>query len=264
MSQLIYQVYVGKKSRLYDACIASTKRYCEKHGIDHIVQTAPKLRIKPNVFSTNRSRESYEKHGGFLPIYEKENAFDHLKDYDQVAIVDADIYIRENATNIFDDFGTGHAFGAVLEASMPINLEYQKKIINYSAMQYSGLHAKGFYPNAGRFGFPFYNMGMMLMNSDKFLPYLKGKNAKQWIESTEFAPFVDGLGNWKWSTDQTLLNYWVRRYNVPTKDMDWKWNGLYTANKRINECSFVHFFLKDKLPNRGENIEALLRDIGEA
>ena len=41
--------------------------------------------------------------------------------------------------------------------------------------------------------------------------------------------------------------------------LDWKWNALYTAvsNEHLREAHFVHFFLKDKLPQRGENIEEL-------
>jgi hypothetical protein len=45
------------------------------------------------------------------------------------------------------------------------------------------------------------------------------------------------------------------------KNMDWKWNGLYTANTRIQECHFVHFFLKDKLPMGGENIQELIKNV---
>ncbi len=76
--------------------------------------------IKPDVFATNRSRESYEKHGGYLPIYEKENAFSYLKSYDQVAIVDADVWIRPGAPNIFDDLEPQYDFGGVVEREMPI------------------------------------------------------------------------------------------------------------------------------------------------
>ena len=43
--------------------------------------------------------------------------------------------------------------------------------------------------------------------------------------------------------------------------IDWRFNGLYTANTNIRECHFVHFFLKDKLPDRGENVEQLMKDI---
>lgn len=66
---------------------------------------------------------------------------------------------------------------------------------------------------------------------------------------------MDGQGHWKWSTDQTLLNQWLYEDGVPTVDLDWKFNCLYTAVKEeaLKEAYFVHFFLKDKLPNRGES-----------
>ena len=92
-------------------------------------------------------------------------------------------------------------------------------------------------------------------------PYMRNQSAKEFLRRSEFQDFVDGIGAWKWSTDQTLLNYFLKKYNVPTLHMSWKWNGLYTANTKIDECHFVHFFLKDKLPHGGENIKELLRKI---
>jgi len=53
----------------------------------------------------------------------------------------------------------------------------------------------------------------------------------------------------------------MKSRKVPVKHMDWKWNGLYSANKKIDECHFVHFFLKDLLPERGENVEQLMGQI---
>ena len=94
MKKLIYQVYVGKKSRLYDCCTKSVKEYADKIGTDYVCQTTPILRIKPDIFTTNRSPESYEKYGGYLPIYEKENAFGYFDRYDQISIIDADVYVR--------------------------------------------------------------------------------------------------------------------------------------------------------------------------
>jgi hypothetical protein len=70
--------------------------------------------------------------------------------------------------------------------------------------------------------------------------------------------FVNGKGPWKWSTDQTLLNYFLKKYKIPTVHLDQKWNGLFTANKDISKCHFVHFFLKDLLPAKGENVEELM------
>jgi hypothetical protein len=261
MKRLIYQVAVGAKSRLYKHCIQSCTEYCTKNNIDHIVQTVPKLRIKPDIFVTNRSKESYEKHGGFLPIYEKENAFSYFDQYDQIAIIDADIYIRTDAPNIFDDLKSEADFGGVVEASMPILPWYVQKISNYSKMQYGQLKINWQYNEAT--GFPFMNMGMMVMNKS-FAKYLNEQTPEQFIRREEFKKFVDGMGGWKWSTDQTLLNYWVNTCGMTVQKLDWKWNALYTAidNSKIKEANFVHFFLKDKLPNRGEDVKELMKQIG--
>jgi hypothetical protein len=258
MNRLIYQVSVGKPSNLYKHFIQSVAEYCVKHDIKHYVLNKPKLRINPNPFTSNRSEGASRL--GYLPIFEKENAFDLLPKYDQIAVVDSDIYIRSDAPNIFDDFGTDHPFGAVCEREMPINKQYIAKILNYSRMQYHGIHGKkglDFKPN--KFGYEFYNMGLMLMNQS-FYDYVK-MPAKEWVTQSEFQPFIDGLGAWKWSTDQTLLNYFMKSRKVPVKHINWKWNGLYTANTKISECHFIHFFLKDKLPERGENVQQLMEQI---
>lgn len=260
MKRLIYQVYTGKRSHLYDTCIDSVDDYCQMHNIDHMVQRTPKLRIKPDVFTTNRSKESYEKHGGFLPIYEKENAFDLFDKYDQIAIVDADIWIRPEAPNIFEDLDPNVDFAGVVEAEMPIQPWYVQKIANYSRMQYGSLKIDWEYTD--KHGFPFMNMGLMVMNKS-IHKYLRGQTAKQFIERQEFKMFVDGMGAWKWSTDQTLLNYWIRNEKMNIQKLDWKWNALYTAveQNKISDAHFVHFFLKDKLPNRGENVSALMKAV---
>ena len=259
---MIFQVAVGTQSKLYEHCIESVKNYCEKHDITHHVLTAPQLWIKPDPFNSGRSEESYMKYGGYLPIYEKENAFNYIDDYDQIGIIDADIYIRPDAPNIFDEFSDDAAFGAVVERDMPIEDWYEKKIVNYSYMQYERLHDFGginFDPN--ELGYEFCNRGMILLNCQNFKPYLQGQTPKEFLMRSEFKDFVDGVGTWKWSTDQTLLNYFLKKYKIPTKHLDPKFNGLFTAVEDIDNCDFVHFFLKDKLPESGENIEALMEQI---
>jgi hypothetical protein len=259
--RLIYQVCVGKPSNLYKHCIASVSDYCERHDIEHHVQTKPKLWIKPDPFLSNRSKECQARPLP-LPIFEKENAFNFLPDYDQVAIVDADIYARSSAPNIFDEFHTD-AFGGCVERDMPINEAYRAKILNYSQMQYSSLKDVDWKWNK-RTGGEFMNMGLMLMDQS-FLEYLDGDSPEEFIKRRQHKRFVDGMGPWKWSTDQTMLNWFIRKRKVPYQKMSWKWNALYTALKpgMIDEAHFVHFFLKDKLPNRGENVNALMKDIGE-
>jgi len=262
MRRMIYQVYVGKPSKLYDHCTASVAAYCSRHGIDYTLQRSPILRIKPDVFSTNRSKESYEKHGGFLPIFEKENAFDYFDAADQIAIVDADIYIRPDAPNIFDELKPETEFAGVVEREMPITEQYAQKIINYSRMQYGQLHNNkvDFTPNG--LGFEFYNMGLMVMNKG-ITRYLRGETPREFIMRPEFKDFVDGAGPWKWSTDQTLLNTWVRKEKMVQQHLDWKWNALYKGvrDDKIKEAHFVHFFLKDLLPERGENVQRLMEEI---
>lgn len=263
MKRLIYQVCLGesRSSKLYSFCMNSVEHYCQRHGIDHIVQRTPKLRISPDPFMSNRSKEASAKHGGFLPIYEKENAFDYLDDYDQIAIVDADIYIRSDAENIFDFMLEDRAFGAVIEREMVIHDWYKAKIINYSRMQYGSLHSNKLDFKPDSLGFEFFNMGLMVLNSKQFKPYLNGQNAKEFLQRVEFQDFVNGKGPWKWSTDQTLLNYFLKKYNVPCQSLHWRWNGLFGANSKIQDCDFIHFFLKDKLPQRGENVEELMKQI---
>jgi hypothetical protein len=257
MKRLIYQVYVGKKSKLYDHCTASVKAYCEKHGIDYVLQTSPILFIKPDPFMTGRSREAVERLG-YLPIFEKENAFTYLKSYDQVAIVDSDIYVRPDSPNIFDAVPSGVDFAAVVERDMPITAQYVAKIVNYSKMQYSSIRNVDWKWNDR--GGEFFNMGVMVLNKS-ILKYLNGETPKQFLARPRFKPFVDGVGTWKWSTDQTLLNTWVKEDKMNVHHLDWRFNGLFTANTKIKECHFVHFFLKDKLPERGENVPQLMESI---
>lgn len=260
MKRLIYQVYTGKKSHLYDHCTASVKAYAQRIGADYECQRTPILMIKPDVFVTNRSKESYEKYGGFLPIYEKENAFTYFKSYDQIAIIDADIYIRETAPNIFDEIKPDVDFAGVLEREMPITPQYDRKLANYTRMQYGMNPINKLFDWKHKAGADFYNMGMMVMNKS-FAKYLNGETPKQFLNRPRFKPFIDGMGAWKWSTDQTLLNVWIKEEKMKVQNLPFVWNGLFTGIEmdKIKECHFVHFFLKDKLPNRGENVSDLMR-----
>jgi len=257
MKRLIYQVYVGKKSRLYDHCTASVKAYCKAHDIDYVLQEQPILMITPDVFQTNRSKEATARLG-YLPIFEKENAFAYLRSYDQVAIIDSDVYIRPYAPNVFEFLEPEYDFGGVVEREMPITKAYKSKIRGYSAMQYQSIKHVDFKKND--LGYEFMNMGVMIMNKS-VLNYLKGMTPLQFLRQPKFKAFVDGLGPWKWSTDQTLLNTWIKEDKLKVKNMHWTWNGLFSANTRIKDCHFVHFFLKDKLPEAGENVKELMKQI---
>lgn len=265
MKQLIYQVYTGKQSNLYDHCTDSVKAYADRIGADHIIQTEPILRLAPDIFATNRSKESYQKYGGFLPIYEKENAFDYFDRYDQIAIIDADIWIRPGCDDsIFDAIAADADFAGVLERDMPLTPQYERKVANYARMQYGmpGMQQLFDWKCPRGLGADFYNMGMMVLNHS-FSNYLKGQTAKQFLDRMEFKDFIDGKGAWKWSTDQTLLNYFVKKEKMKVTNLSYHWNALYKGvdDSVLGDANFIHFFLKDKLPARGENIEELMKDV---
>lgn len=261
MKRLVYQVYVGKRSKLYDHCVESVKAYCERHGFDHIVQRSPILMITPDPFMTNRSKEATARLG-YLPIYEKENALAYLVDYDQVAIIDSDVYVRDTAPSIFDAVDPESDFAGVLERDMPITPQYDRKIAQYSRMQYGMLPYSKLFDWNHKAGADFYNMGIMVLNQS-VNKYIRRQTPLEFIRRPEFKPFVDGVGAWKWSTDQTLLNVWVKTEKMKVTNLSYHWNALFTGihMDKIKDAHFVHFFLKDKLPERGENVDQLMDQV---
>lgn len=260
MRCMIYQVYMGPELKLYDYCIESVKKYCKKYNIEHIVQKEPILKIVPDKAVTNRSDASYGRLG-YLPIYEKENAFSYLDQYDKIAIIDSDIYIRDAAPNIFDELNGGTEFAAVVEREMPLTKTYISKIITYSKEQYSQLTDVNWEKND--LGYEFMNMGLIVFSKD-ISKYLNNQTPAQFLRRQEFKKFIDGLGYWKWSTDQTLLNYWIRKEKINYKKLNWKWNTLYKGveDKNLVNSYFIHFFLKDHLPDKGEKIAETLEKLG--
>ncbi len=247
--QLVYQVAVGETPDFYKTCIASVERYCKRIGAEHIVQTEPKLRIVPH--RSYRSVNALRL--GYLPIFEKANALGYLGEFDQVAVLDADIYVRDSAPDVFTAFDA--EFGAVMERRMPLTQEYFNKIRKYSVGQYGLLGDVNWQWNDD--GAAFYNMGLMLLGAG-LLKYLNGDTPLEFIRRPEFARFVNGEGHWKWSTDQTLLNYWIRKAGVKVQDMDWRWNALYGAVRDVSPAHFVHFFLAAKMPKGGAEIPGLI------
>ena len=261
MKQLIYQVCVGPKSKLYKHCTLSVEQYAKEIGADYICQTAPKLMIKPDPFTTNRSEGASRL--GYLPIFEKENAFDYFDRYDQIAIIDADVWIRPGATSIFSKVPVDqYDFGGVLERDMPVTDKYLGKIRNYTRMQYGQQPLQSMFNWDHPGGADFYNMGIMVCNKGMH-KFMHGLSPYEFITQPKFKPFVDGIGAWKWSTDQTLLNVWVKSERMRTKNLSFHFNALYSAipNERIKQAHFVHFFLKDKLPEKGENVEELMKHV---
>lgn len=252
--QLIYQVAVGEVPAFYEPCIASVARYCKKYGIEHRVQTHPVLKIRP----TKSQRSDNALRLGYLPIYEKQNAFSYLDEHEAVAVLDADIYIRESAPNIFNEFKDEWCeFGGVVEREMPLTQEYFAKIRKYSEGQYRSLTDIDWHWNDN--GAEFFNMGLMLF-SQGVRKYLDWQTPSEFIRRPEFERFVNGEGHWRWSTDQTLMNYWVNKSGMTARRLSWKWNALYGGilDSALAQAHFVHFFLSAKMPRAGAEIPGII------
>ena len=175
-------------------------------------------------------------------------------------VIDADIYIPQTAPDIFSELEPQYAVGSVYESDLPMTDAYAKKIRGYSKMLKQFPYKWSFNERTGH---AFFNSGVMLYNSQKMLDALQGMGPREFLEQQELADFINGKGQLKWQSDQITLNYWFKKNSVEVKHLDWKWNALYTAvvKEEIKNSYFFHFFLKDKLPDKGENVEKLLEDI---
>lgn len=241
---LIYQVAVGKVPDYYECCIDSVARYATRIGADHIVQREPILKIAP--LASQRSDNALRL--GYLPIYEKECAFSHLGEYQKVAIIDADVYVKDSAPDVFDEYDT--PFAGVVERELPCTATYRNKLVKHSQGQFSSLtDVEWLWDDSGA---EFYNMGVMLL-SDSLLEYLD-ETPQKFLKRPEFERFVNGEGHWRWSTDQTLLNWWLKKEKIRCTHLNWRWNALYGAVSDVSGAYFVHFFLSDKLPRKGAEI----------
>jgi hypothetical protein len=262
MTNLIYQVCVGPNPpAFYETCIASAKQYAVRIGAGHIVLREPELKIRP--LNSHRSEQAVERLG-YLPIYEKEVAFKYLDQYDNIAIIDSDIFIRDTAPDIFEQLDEDTVFAGVAERDMPLTTEYIQKIKAYTQGQYGSLKDVD-WKWSPTHGAEFYNMGLMLF-SNKLTEYLNGETPEQFIRRPEFERFVNGEGNWKWSTDQTLLNYWVKKSGMKVKNLDWKWNALFKGVKDevLQDAHFMHFFLANNLPQKGAEIPSIIQNLDKA
>lgn len=253
MKRLIYQVAVGECPDFYWDCIRSVERFAERCGSEHTVQTEPALRVTPR--DSKRSKNALRL--GYLPIFEKANAFAELETYDQVLILDADVYVKGSAPNIFEEADT--AFAGVPERDLPMTVQHADKVRKYSKGQYERLNDVDWQWDDR--GAHFYNMGVMLL-SQQIVPYLRYQSPAEFLERDEFQRFINGEGHWKWSTDQTLLNWWVKKSKMPTTDLSWKWNALYSACTDVSKAHFIHFFLSSKMPQGGKEIPVITEGLG--
>ena len=282
---LIYQVYVGEQNKLYDWCTDSVRKYAaDVIGATYYCERNSILKIRPDMSRTERSKEAIERLG-YLPIFEKWGCLRFIKDYDYIYLIDADIYMKNFLPQAKD---LSIFLSDNLKEKTPIDIcafrEYDTRYSSYLQTETHARKVKQYtkmqYENLGMTSDPnwqFYQCGFLILNCKRIyetilrdlnLDYANNltiSHIQNWIYLKEFKNFVDGIGNYKWSTDQTLINYWIYTRQLKVYCLSWIWNCLFgtmTNDKAYKEACGVHFFLKDKLPDRGNNIEALAKKIG--
>ena len=257
---LIYQVSIGENTKLTDFCIKSVKEYADRIGAYHAFQEEPILKIKPDLERTERvGKCGGWKKLGYMPIFEKENVFHYFNEFDKCCVIDSDIYIRPEVNkSIFDKINDNDIVASVYECDQPLTDEYSRKINFYSV---GSLHYRRdvTWEFKQKTGIDFFNSGVMLYNSKNMLKVLDGMTPKEFLSQPMLKDFIDGIGNLKWQSDQLTLNYFFKKKGVKVKRLNWAWNGLFGAldAESIKKAGFVHFFMKDNLPEKGENIEKL-------
>jgi len=261
MKTLIFQVNIPLqgKSKLYEFCMASVKSYAERIGADYKVITEQVFKIPVDMKRTNRNKEGLIKlANNTLPIMEKSVGLTYFPEYDKICIVDSDIYIRDTAPNIFDELGKGQHFGCVLERDLPLTPGHRAKIKGYSNDMFKKAPCNKVEWNWNESGADFANMGLMLIDKS-FMDMLDGDTPREFLMRDEFADFRDGVGLLRYSTDQVLYNYFLKKSGANVNYLSWKWNALYRGamDSKIPEAHFVHFFLRNQLPNNGNNIDML-------
>jgi len=267
MKRLIFQVYIPieGKNPLYDFCMPSVKVYADRVGADYKVLREMKMKIPVNMNRTGRNKKGLiSKAGNCLPIMEKSVALEYFPEYDQILIVDADIAIKDTAPDIFEELTPEYHFGGVLERDAPLTPGHKNKIKGYSNDMFKRAPCNSVQWDWNDCGADFMNMGLMLFNKS-FMELLEGDSPREFLMRDEFADFRDGIGLFKYSTDQVMYNYFLKKSKANVKHLDWKWNALHRGARpeRMNEAYFVHFFLQKQMGSNAHNMNHLKGIVGK-
>lgn len=240
--RLIYQVAIGPIRPLWGRCLESVATYCRRHGIDHLVQREMVLKVVPK--HSHRSPQAIALGG--LPNLEKLAGLAHFDTYDQIALIDADVWMAPDAPNIFDEVNPAADVAGVTERSLPITTAYARKLDGYERSQFGPLHGVGL---------PFLQCGVMVYNRSfaRFLP----DGPKAFWEQPCLERFINGEGAFRWQSEQTTLNWFLREKGAIIQLLPPKWNMLFGATTTLEGAAAVHFFLSDHL--KGEDPEEMIR-----
>lgn len=197
----------GKTKKEYQYSINSWKSFCEKYDHELLIMDAPV--VDPSYMGV---------------IWQRYYLFDILDsneiDYDQILIVDADTIIHPDAPDVFKL--TDHKYCLV----------YDDGDFDWILRSMENYHHHLFQDQPIFNCFEYYNSGFQIVNKThrEFFTtmrefYTQNSDTILWCQKTY------GVG-----TDQTPLNYLLRRENVDVKALSYKFNmSCMFAKEIVNE-----------------------------
>lgn len=260
MRYLIFQVIVGDYNSFFEFCAESVNRYCKKYNIDHVIQRTPILKITPHNISTeepiviknnslNFTRLQNIEKLGYWPEFERFNGLSFYDRYENICILDADIFIKESAPNIFEDFNDDAAFVYTLD--QPWISENNIKNISRSFFKdYHRVYKTAKIPFQNKFNvncYDIFNNSLMLFNSNFLKKQLNNRAIIEWLKENNYKLFVGNLQqNFRQAGIGTdiFTNYFTFNIDININRLDWKWNLEYNDfcdKPSLEQSYFIHF-----------------------
>jgi len=214
MKNLIYIVAIedidSKVSvpEYFEYAESTWRHYCDRHGIDLVIEKECNF------------------HGKIKPIWNK--SLIYLKEgYDKIGIVDADTMIRWDAPNIFEEFDD--EFCGV------------KDLCDLNWLLSSIQDRQKFFPEVNMDIFKYINAGVVFFN-DKHKDVFK-ELLDFYIANKREIDAIQGGGK-----EQTLLNFFLQKNQIPIKLLDPRWNlvsihrkNMFIPNWQLKLDSTPHF-----------------------
>jgi len=214
MNNIVFIINVkreGKSKPEYDFSIKSWKKFCEKHNHELFVLESPIV--------------DQEQMGIIWQRYFLFDLLDHNQiKYNQILIVDADTIVHPNCPDVFSL--TDNKYTLVKDDGdydwILRSMENYKKFV---------------FPEEPMFDwFNYYNSGFQIVNPihRPFFDTMRGFYEKN-HEAIRWCQKTFGVG-----TDQTPLNFLLRKEKVDIKELSYKYNCVCLNKKEVLDSDMLH------------------------
>jgi lipopolysaccharide biosynthesis glycosyltransferase len=212
MRTAIFQFYIGNFSKAQEVSIRSVQNYCTKYNIDYIYSN--QIRI----------------HGPHL-MFEKLQILEILQNdtFDRILYLDTDIIITPKARNIFSIYNSPDYFYAFDENMNKSGMDRENEIHEHLINMY--------WPKNKYNKKQYFNAGVMLFSK---------KSVKNILNISDLLKDIPNWPNIYSMGDQTSINYWIVKNNVPFHTLEYSFNrmdlgGCPDPQEERFDADFIHY-----------------------